>query len=113
LAIRPARSIALESVPNPQNKLKSFRAEFHIHTVLSPCAAVEMIPPLIIEKALAKNINLIAITDHNAIDNVEAVLLAAAGTGITVLPGIELQTLLRKRMKRELLYFLLKIILFQ
>lgn len=51
-----------------------------------------MIPPLIIEEALAKNINLIAITDHNAIDNVDAVIEAAAGTGITVLPGIELQT---------------------
>jgi PHP family Zn ribbon phosphoesterase len=79
-------------VTSPENKLKSFRAEFHLHTVLSPCAAVEMIPPLIIEEALAKNINLIAVTDHNAIKNVEAVLLAAEGTGITVLPGIELQT---------------------
>lgn len=51
-----------------------------------------MIPPLIIEEALAKNINLIAVTDHNTIDNVDAVIEAAAGTGITVLPGIELQT---------------------
>lgn len=77
---------------SPQDNLRSFRAEFHLHTVLSPCAAVEMIPPLIIEEALAKNINLIAVTDHNAIDNVDAVIEAAAGTGITVLPGIELQT---------------------
>lgn len=51
-----------------------------------------MIPPLIIEEALAKDINLIAISDHNAIENIEAVIEAAAGTGITVLPGIELQT---------------------
>ena len=51
-----------------------------------------MIPPLIIEEALAKGINLIAISDHNTIDNVGAVIDAAAGAGITVLPGIELQT---------------------
>jgi 3',5'-nucleoside bisphosphate phosphatase len=51
-----------------------------------------MIPPLIIEEALAKNINLIAVTDHNAIDNINAVIEAAAGTGISILPGIELQT---------------------
>lgn len=72
--------------------LTKFRAELHIHTVLSPCAAVEMIPPLIIQKALDKNIELIAITDHNAIDNIPAVIEAAKGTGIKVLSGIELQT---------------------
>lgn len=77
---------------SPQENLKSFRAEFHLHTVLSPCAAVEMIPPLIIEEALSKNINLIAVTDHNAIDNINAVIKAAVGTSITVMPGIELQT---------------------
>jgi hypothetical protein len=79
-------------VASPQENLKSFRAEFHLHTVLSPCAAVEMIPPLIIEEALSKNINLIAVTDHNAIDNINAVIKAAVGTSITVMPGIELQT---------------------
>jgi 3',5'-nucleoside bisphosphate phosphatase len=79
-------------VAGPQEDLKIFRAEFHLHTVLSPCAAVEMIPPLIIEEALSKKIDLLAITDHNSIDNVSAVIDAAEGTGITVLPGIELQT---------------------
>jgi PHP family Zn ribbon phosphoesterase len=51
-----------------------------------------MIPPLIIEEALSKDINLIAVTDHNAIENVGAVIQAALNTGITVMPGIELQT---------------------
>lgn len=41
--------------------LKTFVAELHIHTVLSPCAAVEMIPPYIVERAVEKGINLIAI----------------------------------------------------
>jgi len=72
--------------------LNTFKAELHIHTVLSPCAAVEMIPPLIIQAALEKQINLIAITDHNCTDNIASVIEAAKDTGIAVLPGMELQT---------------------
>ena len=72
--------------------MKTFRAELHIHTVLSPCAGVEMIPPLIVQTALSHGINLIAITDHNASDNVPAVIKAAEGKDLTVLPGMELQT---------------------
>lgn len=51
-----------------------------------------MIPPLIIERALELEIDLIAITDHNASANVCAVQKAAEGTGLTVLPGMEVQT---------------------
>lgn len=72
--------------------MKTFRAEFHIHTVLSACAAVEMIPPLIIQAAESKGIELIAITDHNASANVDAVRKASKDTSISVLPGMELQT---------------------
>jgi len=72
--------------------LNSFRAELHIHTVLSPCAGVEMIPPLIVRTAVSTGINLIAITDHNASENVAAVIKAAQGEDLTVLPGMELQT---------------------
>ncbi len=72
--------------------MKVYRAELHVHTVLSPCASVEMIPPLIVQTALDKGINLIAITDHNASANVAAVQQAAAGSGLSVLPGMEMQT---------------------
>lgn len=51
-----------------------------------------MIPPLIVREAIQRNINLIAITDHNASANIAAVQKAARGTSLTVLPGIELQT---------------------
>jgi len=51
-----------------------------------------MIPPLIVHKALALGINLIAITDHNASENIQSVMKAAQGTSLTVLPGMELQT---------------------
>jgi hypothetical protein len=69
-----------------------FRAEIHVHTVLSPCADVEMIPPFIIQTAQENQIDLIAITDHNATANIPAVIEAAVGSGVTVLPGMELQT---------------------
>lgn len=72
--------------------MQTFRAELHLHTVLSPCAEVEMIPPLIVQEALEQGIQLIAVTDHNASANVEAVQKAAAGSGLIVLPGMELQT---------------------
>ncbi|MFN2305259.1 MAG: PHP domain-containing protein, partial [Anaerolineales bacterium] len=72
--------------------MKTFLAELHVHTVLSPCAGVEMIPPLIVQTALENGINLIAITDHNASENVDAVMKAAQGLDLTVLPGMELQT---------------------
>jgi hypothetical protein len=75
-----------------ENQLKTIRAELHIHTVLSPCAGIEMIPPLIVQAALEQGIQLIAITDHNASANVEAVIQAASGTALTVIPGMELQT---------------------
>lgn len=64
----------------------------HVHTALSPCAEVEMIPPLIVQQSLENGINIIAITDHNATANIEAVQKAAQGTDLLVLPGMELQT---------------------
>lgn len=72
--------------------MKSLKAELHIHTVLSPCATLEMLPPFIVERALETQTHLIAITDHNASANVPAVIKAAEGTPLTVLPGIELTT---------------------
>ena len=56
-----------------------------------------MIPPLIVEEALQRGIQLIAITDHNATANIAAVQkaarqLGASGTRLVVLPGMELQT---------------------
>jgi len=72
--------------------LKPFLADLHIHTVLSGCAEVEMIPPLIIQQAERSGLRLIAITDHHACHNAEAVIEASAGTGIHVLPGMEVQS---------------------
>lgn len=72
--------------------MQVYVAELHVHTVLSPCAEIEMIPPLIVRTALERGINLLAITDHNASANVEAVMKAARDSALTVLPGMEVQT---------------------
>jgi 3',5'-nucleoside bisphosphate phosphatase len=75
-----------------QQRMKKFRADLHVHTVLSPCAEVEMIPPLIVQRALEHELDIVAITDHNASANVRAVQKAAEGTRLTVLPGMEVQS---------------------
>lgn len=72
--------------------LKPCFADLHVHTVLSPCGEVEMIPPLIIQQAQRIGLSIIGVTDHNSAENAAAVMAAAEGSGITVLPGMEVQT---------------------
>ena len=70
-----------------------FRADLHVHTVLSPCAGRDMLPEQIVKAALFHEINLIAITDHNASQNAAAVISVAEEQGLLALPGMELQTI--------------------
>ncbi len=72
--------------------MRFFLADLHIHTVLSACAEIEMMPEFILERAQQLGLGLIAITDHNSAENVTVMLAAAQGTGVTVLPGMEVQT---------------------
>lgn len=73
-------------------QLKSYRADLHVHTALSPCAAEEMTPPAMVARALEVGLDVIAIADHNAAGNVRAVQQAAeeAGGRLAVLPGMEI-----------------------
>ncbi|MCX7816479.1 MAG: PHP domain-containing protein [Syntrophales bacterium] len=66
--------------------------DFHIHTCLSPCADLSMTPRAIVKKAIEKSLNVIAICDHNASENVKYVQKAAKGESILILPGIEVTT---------------------
>lgn len=67
-------------------------ADLHVHTVVSACAEAEMIPPLIVRRAVALGLGLIGVTDHHSVENVQAVEQAARPHGIRVLPGMEVQT---------------------
>ena len=69
-----------------------FLADLHIHTCLSPCAELEMLPDFILEQAQELGLQIIAVTDHNSAENAAAVVNAARGTTVTVLPGMEVQT---------------------
>jgi len=73
--------------------LKAFAADLHIHTCLSPCADLEMTPLKIVQLALSRELNMIAITDHNSAENVAAAKKAAEGTGLIILSGMEITSL--------------------
>ncbi|HHY47943.1 MAG TPA: PHP domain-containing protein [Firmicutes bacterium] len=68
------------------------RCDLHIHTALSPCGEPEMSPARIARMAVARGLHVIAITDHNSAENVEAVKVAGERLGLWVIPGIEVQT---------------------
>ncbi|HSA95674.1 MAG TPA: PHP domain-containing protein [Acidobacteriota bacterium] len=72
--------------------LRRLRADLHIHTCLSPCGELSMSPRAVVARAREAGLDLIAVTDHNTTENAAAVIEAAAGSGLAVLPGIELAT---------------------
>jgi len=72
--------------------IRVFTADLHIHTVLSPCAQRDMLPHCIILEALEKGLDCIAVTDHNACDNVAVTLSLGERFGLWVIPGIEIET---------------------
>jgi len=73
--------------------LRAFRCDLHIHTCLSPCADLDMYPRALIEKSITEKLDVIAVCDHNASENVSSVLSLAKGKPITVLPGMEVSSL--------------------
>ena len=72
--------------------MRQFVADLHVHSVLSPCAEVEMTPRNIVWHAAQHGIDIVAITDHNACDNVTAAFTAAKDTNVIILPGMEVET---------------------
>jgi len=69
--------------------MKRYVADLHVHTCLSPCGDLEMSPGKIVQTALSKDIDIIAICDHNSCENASAVMRAAVGRDLRVLPGME------------------------
>ncbi|PRX28955.1 hypothetical protein BX659_11174 [Orenia metallireducens] len=72
--------------------MKSFLADFHIHSVLSPCGDLLMTPQNIINRSLELGLDLIAITDHNSAENIGVALELAKDTPLTIIPGMEVET---------------------
>jgi predicted metal-dependent phosphoesterase TrpH len=73
--------------------VRGFSCDLHIHSTLSPCGSLEMSPKNIVEKADEVGLHIIAITDHNMTENSFYAHELGKKRGITVLSGMELQTL--------------------
>jgi len=77
----------------PQNQqMTEFRADFHIHTLLSPCAGLEMTPANIVDRAAKCGLQIIGITDHNSTKNALLVKKLAEKKGIFVLTCAKVTT---------------------
>lgn len=70
-----------------------FACDLHIHSALSPCGSLDMSPMQIVERAHQVGLNVISITDHNMAENGYYVYEAARKYNLTVLFGMELQTI--------------------
>ena len=70
--------------------LKHFKADLHIHSCLSPCSDWDMSPKKIVAKSLERQLDLIAICDHNTAENAAATSREGTRQGIVVLPGMEI-----------------------
>ncbi len=69
-----------------------FTGDFHVHTCLSPCADLTMVPNALAMRFEKTRVEWVAITDHNSCGNVEVFDKVMRDHGIRVLPGIEVQT---------------------
>ena len=69
-----------------------YRADFHIHSCLSPCASLYMSPARIVADARAAGLNAIALTDHNCTFNLPAFAAVCRRSGMACLFGMEVTT---------------------
>lgn len=72
--------------------INKYRADLHIHTVLSPCGDIYMSPSAIIEQAKRLHLDVIAITDHNTTRQVKITQRIGKENGIFVIGGVEITT---------------------
>ncbi|QEN09277.1 PHP domain-containing protein [Oceanispirochaeta crateris] len=63
--------------------------DLHNHSCLSPCGSLEMSPSRLVNEASAKGIGMLALTDHNAGDNLPAFDVCCRRKGIIPVYGLE------------------------
>lgn len=68
------------------------RIDFHIHSCLSPCAALDMSLRTIVARAQAAGLDCIALTDHGCVEKLPAFHRACAEAGMACLYGLEAST---------------------
>lgn len=67
-------------------------ADLHIHSTLSPCGSLDNTPRAIVERALERHLDMIAVTDHNGVENALHASAYGARRGLSVICGMEAQT---------------------
>lgn len=72
--------------------MRWYRADLHIHSVLSPCGDLDMSPARIIHEAKNHNLDIIGITDHNHTGHARQMIELGLKEGIQVFPGVEINT---------------------
>lgn len=66
--------------------------DLHIHSCLSPCGDPDMTPNNLVNMAFLKELDVIALSDHNTARNLPAVRKIAEQVDILLIPGIEVCT---------------------
>lgn len=66
--------------------------DFHIHSCLSPCGDKDMTPNNLVNMAMLSGLDTIALSDHNSIGNVSSCIEVGKSCGVTVIPGMEVET---------------------
>ncbi len=66
--------------------------DLHIHSCLSPCGDELMTPNNIVGMCKLKELDLIAVTDHNTAMHLPAIKAVADVMGLQIVPGLELTT---------------------
>lgn len=72
--------------------MKEFRVDLHLHTCLSPCGSLEMSPQRIVETALERGVDAIAVTDHNSTLQCPEIQALGEERGLMVFAGAEVTT---------------------
>jgi len=72
--------------------LNTYRADLHLHTVLSPCGDIEMSPSFLVRQAKEIGLDMIGITDHNSTLQCAEIKRIGEREGIFVLCGAEVTT---------------------
>jgi 3',5'-nucleoside bisphosphate phosphatase len=72
--------------------MQRFKADLHIHSVLSPCGSLEMSPENIVKSAIKAGLDIIALTDHNSTRQVSVIKKLGKENGLFVIGGVEVNT---------------------
>lgn len=72
--------------------MQAYQADFHIHSCLSPCGSLESSPAAIVQTAVERGLDIIAIADHNTLRHAPLAVKLARGNGLKIVYGTEVNT---------------------